>query len=166
MKAVGSSNTIKPKAFFFISSFLPVDSLERLSRRAERSIPNSQKPPKGRFRTCSNLRGMQLKDPLPLLEKLPEEQYLLVYEPSGEESPEEQGAKHEEFRQSFGRALDRLAAMWGEPNFMGTWEDAEFPDWYDALLIACWDRPKGKGYLAYQWSGPEMPMLIALGLKV
>lgn len=100
------------------------------------------------------------------MEKLPEEQYLLVYEPSGEESPEEQGAKHEEFRQSFGRALDRLAAMWGEPNFMGTWEDAEFPDWYDALLIACWDRPKGTGYLAYQWSGPEMPMLIALGLKV
>lgn len=108
---------------------------------------------------------LQLTDPLTVLDKLPQEQFLLVYETTGQEGPEEQQNLHEDFRHSFGRVLDRLAPLWGEPDYLGTWEDDDFPDWYDALLMACWSRPEGTAYLAYQWSGPEVPMLLALGLR-
>lgn len=107
---------------------------------------------------------MQLTDPLTKLDDLTNEQYLLVVETSGMETPEEQETRHQDLRTAFGMALDRLATRWGEPQFLGGWDEENFPDWYDAVMMACWNRPEGTGYLAYQWAGADLPMTIAMGL--
>jgi hypothetical protein len=108
---------------------------------------------------------MKLDDPLTVLDKLDEEKYLLVHHTSGSETSEEQDLLHKDMRNAFGMALDRLATQWGEPNFLGGWDHPDFPDWYDAILMATWKHPEGTAYLGYQWSGPEVPMLIVLGRR-
>lgn len=104
-----------------------------------------------------------MKDPLTVLEELQTEQYLLVFETTGQEPDKEQTQLDQDFRLAFGRAVDRLASRWGEPDFLGGWDDPDFPDWYDAVMMACWNRPDTLTYLAYQWSGPATPLLIAMG---
>jgi hypothetical protein len=107
-----------------------------------------------------------MTDPLAALAILDKEQYLLVFEVSGQESSKEQEGLDRDFRLAFGRAIDRVAEQLGEPDFLGGWDDSAFPEWYDAVMMATWNRNNDVIYLAYQWSGSDTPMLIAMGKKV
>ncbi len=114
------------------------------------------------FSLASELSPMNVTDPLSLLDQPEQEQYLAVQHLDG---PEDQEQFHQEFTTAFEQTAQQLASSWGEPDFKGPWDDDDFPEWYDAIVMATWTRPEGTIYLAYQWSGPDVPMLLTLGQR-
>ena len=67
------------------------------------------------------------------------------------------------FRQEYGNLVEQVAQAWGRPDFQGDGEAEGFPDWYDALELACWRRGEHIAYVAFQHSDKELPMIVVLG---
>lgn len=44
--------------------------------------------------------------------------------------------------------IGRVSAQLGAPFFDGTSDEANFPEWIDAVMVTCWRQPDGIRYIA------------------
>ncbi len=68
-----------------------------------------------------------------------------------------------DLRGAFEAAVAEVASDWGRPSCRGSVEEAAFPGWSEALLLATWVRDGNTAFVALRQDDPEEPMFIELG---
>lgn len=81
------------------------------------------------------------------------------WEPEDREHFESTYAAYQTF---FAETVARLTAILGVPDFRGTWEAADFPDWAHGSEIAIWSQVGSPLWLRIEHEDRELPILIAL----
>ena len=69
----------------------------------------------------------------------------------------------QQFTSEFEKVCMQVSESWGVPNFKGEWDDAQFPDWCDAIRLAYWRRGNVIAYVAFRHDDKELPMIVVLG---
>lgn len=63
----------------------------------------------------------------------------------------------------FREAVREVTEAWGDPVFAGSVEEAGFPAWSSALMLAAWRRGDVAVYLALDHEDPEDPLTLTAG---
>lgn len=83
--------------------------------------------------------------------------------PSASPSTPELEAGFEHLRDAFEERVEEVTDAWGAPSYRGSAEQADFPAWSEALLLATWDHGEVVAFVALRHDDDSLPMFLEAG---